>query len=227
MWKGKRMVVGIVGGTGPAGRALAARLAASGTTVVLGSREAERATNAAREIVERWPDRELAISGATNEEAAKTDIIVLSTVFDAIVTTAKSLAHLLDGRVVVSMANGLVRVGHDFEPVIPARGSIAATVQAEVPAARVTAALHHLPAGPLAEIDRPIECDVLVCADDDEAAIATISLIESIPGLRGIRAGTLASATAVEALTAVLVNVNKRYKTHTTLKLTGLSASGG
>ena len=219
------MEVGIVGGTGPAGRALAARLAASGRTVVLGSRDAQRASGVAREIVERWPTHKLAITGDANESAAKANIVVLATAFEATVPTARALESELDGRVVVSMANGLTRVGHDFEPILSARGSIAATVQAVVPRSRIAAAFHHLPAGRFAEIDRPLEAEVLVCADDEEAADVTIGLVDSIPGLKGLRCGSLAAATAVEALTAVLVNVNVRYKVHTTLRLTGFSSS--
>src|SRR5579862_9670363 len=133
MWKGRRMDVGIVGGTGPAGRALAARLAASGRTVILGSRDAARAVGVANEIVERWPAHKLAISGDANEMAATAEIVVIATAFDAVVETAAALASTLEGRVVVSMANGMVRVGHECEPLIPARGSIAATVQAVIP----------------------------------------------------------------------------------------------
>ena len=220
------MRVGIVGGTGPAGRALAARLAAGGTEVLIGSREAERAGAVATEIIERWPNHVLSIAGVSNEDAALAEIVVLATVFDATVPTAISLAPALAGRVVVSMANGLSRIGREFQAFLPARGSIAATVQAAVPQAMVTAAFQHLPAGHFAEIDRPIESDVLVCADDEGSAAATIALVESIPGLRGLHAGSLASATAVEALTAVLVNVNVRYRAHTTLRLTGFPGEG-
>jgi len=214
--------VGIIGGTGPAGRALAVRLAASGATVVLGSRDAHRAAEVAAELRSRWPGHDLAIEGATNEDAADGEITVLATVTDAAVPTALALAGRLAGRVMVSMANGMSRVGKEFQPTLPARGSIAATLQAALPEVKVTAAFHHLPAGRFAEIDRAIISDVLVCADDEGAGEATIGLVESIPGLRGVRAGSLASATAIEALTAVLVNVNMRYRAHTTLRIVGL-----
>jgi NADPH-dependent F420 reductase len=221
------MAVGIVGGTGPAGRALGARLAAGGATVVLGSRDAARAQAAAAEISARWPALHLPITGAANEEAASQDIVVLATVWDAVVATAVQLSPQLTGRVVVSMANAITRVGGEFQALVPVRGSLAATIQAAVPGCRVTAAFHHLPAGRLGELDQPIEADVLVCADDDAAGEATVRLVESIPGLRACRAGSLASAGAVEALTAVLVNVNLRYRAHTTLHLRGLPAAGG
>jgi hypothetical protein len=216
------MTVGIVGGTGPAGRGLGARLAASGSVVVLGSRDAARAGSAADEIRDRWPERDLEISGRANEEAARADIVVLATVWDAAVSTAVSLAPQLAGRVVVSMANAIIRVGPEFQALVPVRGSIAATIQAAVPGCRVTTAFQHLPAARLGQIDTALDADVLVCADDVDAAEATVRLVESIPGLRGLRAGSLAAANAVESLTAVLVNVNVRYRAHATLRLAGL-----
>ncbi len=222
MWQGRGVKVGIVGGTGPAGRALGARLAAAGATVVLGSRDAARARTVAAQIVARWPAFDLAITGAANEAAAAADIVVLATVWDAVVPTAVQLAPVLAGRVVVSMANAITRVGGEFQALVPGRGSLAATVQAEVPGCRVAAAFQHLPAGRLGQLDVPIEADVLVCADDDRAADETVRLVESIPGLRGLRAGSLAAAGAVESLTAVLVNVNVRYRAHTTLRLADL-----
>jgi len=222
MWQGRGVDVGIIGGTGPAGRALGARLAAAGATVVLGSREPARATAAAQDVAARWPARDLAITGAANEVAAAADIVVLATVWDAAVATAIQLAPVLEGRVVVSMANAIIRVGDEFQALVAPRGSIAATIQAAVPGCRVTAAFQHLPAGRLAELDQPLQADVLVCADDDRAGEATVRLVESIPGLRGLRAGSLAAAGAVESLTAVLVNLNVRYRAHATLQLAGV-----
>jgi len=216
------MLVGIVGGTGPAGRALGARFAAAGCSVVLGSRDAARAGAAAQEIRAQWPGLDLEITGGLNEEAAQAEIVVIATVWDAAVPTAVSLAPALAGRVVVSMANAISRVGPEFQALVPARGSIAATIQAAVPQARVAAAFQHLPAGRLGQLDRSIEADVLVCADDEGAGEATARLVETIPGLRAVRAGSLAAASAVEELTAVLVNVNVRYRAHTTLHLAGL-----
>ncbi len=221
------MKVGIVGGTGPAGRALGARLAAAGSTVVLGSRDADRAAQAAREIRARWPGHALEVAGAPNAEAATADIVVLATVWDATVATAVQLAPQLTGRVVVSMASAITRVGPEFEALVPVRGSIAATVQAAVPGARVTAAFQHLPAGRLGALDLPIEADVLVCADDDEAGLATVRLVETVPGLRGVRAGSLAAAAAVESLTPGGVNLNVRYRAPTTLHHAGLPRREG
>lgn len=216
------MQVGIIGGTGPAGRALAVRLAASGASVLLGSRSAERANGAAGELRASWPDHPLELTGVTNEVAARAEIAVLATPWDGAVPAVAELADALAGRVLVSMVNTLTRIGREFQALVPVRGSIAATVQAALPATFVTAAFQHLPAGELAAIDHELDADVLVCADDPGAAEATVRLVGVVPGLRGVVAGTLASANAVEALTAVLLNVNIRYKSHVALRLTGL-----
>lgn len=216
------MRVGILGGTGPAGRALAARVAATGVAVTLGSRDEARAASIAKEIREHWPDHALEIAGAMNDAAASADLVILATAFEAAAETAAALSDVLAGRVLVSMANGMNRVGGELQAVLPARGSIAATIQALLPETKVAAALHHLPAKEFADISYPIESDVLVCADDDEAAETTVEFVESIPGLRAFRAGSLAAAGAVEALTAVLVNVNVRYRCHATLRLMGV-----
>ncbi len=217
------MQLGILGGTGPAGRALAARAAAAGTAVALGSRDEARAQLVAEEIRQSWTDFALDITGVSNDKAASSDLVILATAFEAAAHTATALSNELSGRVLISMANGMSRVGKEFQAIVPARGSIAATVQAALPETRVAAAFHHLPAKEFADIAHPIESDVLVCADDEEAAKTTIAFVESIPGLRGLNAGSLAAAGALEALTAVLVNVNVRYRCHTTLRLTEVS----
>jgi predicted dinucleotide-binding enzyme len=99
---------------------------------------------------------------------------------------------------------------------------MAAAVQAELPQALVAAAGHHLPARELENLDAPLRSDVLVCSDQVVAIRTTMSLVATIPGLRPLDAGSLASAGAIEAFTAVLVNVNIRYKAHSSLLLTGL-----
>jgi NADPH-dependent F420 reductase len=125
------------------------------------------------------------------------------------------------------VANALVRQGRELHALTPPRGSIAASVQAALPEARVAAAFQHLPAASLAALDRRVEADVLVCADDPAAAADAAALVERIDGLRAVHAGRLASAAAIEAFTAVLVTVNIRYKAHTTLRLGGLPADAG
>jgi hypothetical protein len=191
--------------------------------VVLGSRSAERGEEVAAETRGEWPNLTLPLQGGTNLDAASCDVVVLATPWDGAVATALEVAAALEGKVLVSMVNALARIGREFQALVPVRGSIAATVQAVLPKTEVTAAFQHLPARELGAVDQALESDVLICADTNEAAHQTVALVEAMPGLRGVQAGSLASANAVEALTAVLLNVNIKYKSHVALRLEGLN----
>ena len=216
--------VGILGGTGPLGRGLALRLAAAGSEVVIGSRDAERGASLVAELLASRPDHRLSLTGTGNEEAARGEIVVVATPWEAAVPTARPLAEALAGKVVVSVANALVRQGREMHALVLPRGSVAAGLQAALPLSRVTAAGHHLPADRLADLDDDLRADVLVCGDDEAARDDTAGLIASVPGLRPLHAGSLASASAVEAFTAVLISLNMRYKAHSTLQIVGIDA---
>src|SRR3954452_18981156 len=124
------MDVGIIGGTGPAGRALAARLASVGLEVAIGSRSEARAAEIVEEIRKRWPDRELPLSPAANPDAAGAPLVVLATPWDAAADTAAGLRAERAGKVVVSMGNALAKVDGELQAVVPPGGSVAAGVQA-------------------------------------------------------------------------------------------------
>ena len=128
------MYVGILGGTGPAGQALAARLASVGCQVVIGSRSVERAGAACDELRARWSDRDLALKPGTNPEAAQADLVVVATVWEASAETAASVADELRGKVVVSMGNALAKIDGELRPVPLPTGSVAAAVQEAAPA---------------------------------------------------------------------------------------------
>ena len=216
------MHVGVLGGTGPAGRGLAARLAAAGLRVTIGSRSIERASATVQELHELWADLDLGLEPGENAAAAEADLVVVATPWDAAAVTAGSVAKHLGGKVVVSMANALARVGGQFESLVPPRGSVAAHVQAAVPDAFVAAALHHIPARQLADLAAPVSSDVLVCSDHAHATEAATTLVELVPGLRALDAGSLSNAAPIEAFTAVLLQLNTRYRTHTALRITGI-----
>ncbi|HUY23614.1 MAG TPA: NADPH-dependent F420 reductase [Acidimicrobiales bacterium] len=220
------MHVGILGGTGPLGRGLGLRLAAAGASVTIGSRDAERAATVVGELHDRWADRDLALDGAGNDAAAAGEVVVVATPWDAAAPTIRPLAGQLAGKVVVSVANALVKQGRELHPLIPPRGSIAAAVQAGLPGSLVVAAGHHLPASELEDLDRSLGADVLVCSDHAEATEAAMALMRSIEGLRPLDAGSLAAASAIESFTAVLVNLNVRYRAHSSLRLAGLDHVG-
>jgi NADPH-dependent F420 reductase len=215
------MRIGIVGGTGPAGRGLAVRLAAAGEEVLIGSRDEQRADSVARDLKEAWPDHRLTINGASNHSTASCDLVVVATPWEGAVTTVAPMAPALAGKVVVSMANALVKEGREFLALVPPRGSVAASIQAVLPRSLVSASFHHLPASEMEKLTTPLVADVMVCSDHAEASAATVALVECIEGLRGVDAGSLAQAAPIEAFTAVLITVNIRHKVHAAVQLTG------
>ena len=216
------MRIGIVGGTGPAGSALAARLADVGYEVILGSRSKYRSMEVVDSIIDRWPDRELAITPSANIGAAECEFVVIATPWDAAAITARSVEDHVRDKVVVTMSNALARVDDEFVPLIPPRGSVAASVQASLPDSKVAATLQHVPAQELGDLDQPLDSDILICSDNREATDLVAEIVGKIPGTRVLDCGNLSNATAIEAFTAVLLQLNTRYRTRVALKLVGL-----
>jgi NADPH-dependent F420 reductase len=158
--------------------------------------------------------------GSNAEVAEAAEIVVLGTNARATVATAAEYAQLLAGKPVVSMANAMRRVGSSFEPVPIEEGSIAQAVQKAAPEALVAAALHHIPAASLMNLDQAaLVGDVVVVADDLEAMRATQALVSAMPELRALDGGPLENAIALEAFCAVLLTVNLRYGGKATLRL--------
>lgn len=214
--------MGILGGTGPAGRGVAVRLAEAGIRVTIGSRDAERASKVAGEVEARWPDLDLPLDGSDNAGAAAAELVVLATPWDSSIATARVLHESLAGKVVVSMVNALVKEGREMLPLIPPRGSMAAAIQAALPESLVAASFHHLPASEMENLESGLEADVLVCSDHRDATLATMGLIELMPGLRPLDSGSLSQAMAIEAFTAVCITLNIKHKAHSTLRIAGL-----
>jgi NADPH-dependent F420 reductase len=203
--------VALVGGTGSFGRALAKRLSAGGYEVVIGSRDAERAAQAAGE---------LGVEGATNADACRgADLVVLATNADATLDTVRELRDAIGETPVLSVAAELSFAPAGVLPTADAR-SLAARVQ-DVVAGPVVAGLHSLAARNLGR-DEPPEEDALVCGDDAAAKNLVLEVAARITSGRAIDCGPLASARALEGLTAVIVNVNKRYKAHAGVRISGI-----
>lgn len=217
------MQIGILGGTGPAGSALAARLASVGYPVIIGSRSKYRAMEVVDRLLDQWPDHTLPISAGDNAAAASADVVVIATPWDGAYGTATSVADELHGKVVICMANALTRIGKEFQPLVPPRGSVAASVQAAVPDCLVAAGFHHVPAKELGDLDHPVESDVLICSDHPRATEVTMNLVEQVPTLRALDAGGLSQATPIESFTAVLLQLNVRYKTRVAIRFTGIT----
>ncbi len=173
-------------------------------------------------LIEKWHDRELSIESADNEGASEADVVVIATPWDAAAATAASVSKQLAGKVVISMANALAKVGHEFQPLVPPRGSVAASVQAAVPKSLVAAAFHHVPAKELGDIAHPVESDVLICSDHRAATDAVVEMVGMVPGFRPLDAGELSNAAPIEAFAAVLLQLNVRYRTRVAIRFTGL-----
>ena len=216
------MEVGIIGGTGPAGRGLAVRLSATGIGVVIGSRDAGRASEVVAETLGAWPDRDLPITGADNAGAAAADVVVVATPWDSASVTVKPLREALAGKVVISMVIALLKEGREMLPLFVPRGSMAADIQATLPDSKVAASFHHLPASEMLDLDATLDADVLACSDHQDATDATLALIAAIDGLTPYDAGSLAQAAAIEAFTATFITINIRHRAHTTLRLSGI-----
>lgn len=205
------MRVALVGGTGSFGLALARRLADAGYDVVVGSRDAARAAEAAASV---------GVEGATNADACRgADLVALATKADAAVATAAELREAIGATPVLSVAAELTFGPGGVLPT-PEATSVAARIQ-EVVDAPVVAGLHSLAARNLGGDEPPAE-DALVCGDDATAKAVVLELAERITSGRAIDCGPLASARALEGLTAVIVNVNKRYKAHAGVRLSGV-----
>ena len=174
------------------------------------------------QLLATWPDLAGLLEAGDNAVAADCDLVVVATPWDSAAATAQENTDALAGKIVISMANALARVNKEFQPLVPPRGSVAAHVQAAVPRSRVVAAFHHLPAAELGNIDEPIDSDVLICGDDPAAVDEVSEIIAQFPGCRPLDVGELSNATAIEAFTAVLLQLNVRYKTRVAPKLTGI-----
>ncbi len=205
------MRVAVVGGTGDFGLALARQLAAAGHDVVVGSRDAERATEKAADI---------GATGAANEDAVRgADVVVLAVKAETALATAEYLVDSIGETPVLSVASELRFTKGGVLPGDEAL-SIAERTQ-EVLRAPVVAGLHSLAAASLAH--GKADGDALVCGDDLAAKELVLDLAGAVVTGRALDAGPLASARALEGLTAVIVNVNKRYRAHAGVRVTGLT----
>ena len=216
------LVIGILGGTGDQGRGLARRFALAGHQVLIGSRSAERAEAAAQQLG-------LCVRGLANAAAAReADVVIAAVPWEGHGELLSALAGELAGKIVVDCVNPM---GFDQRGAYalsaaeggPAEGSAAEQAAALLPGSRVVAAFHHVSAVLLLdpEVDA-MDLDVLVLGDDREATDLVQALAARIPGVRGVYAGRLRNCGQIEALTANLVSINRRYKAHAGLRITDI-----
>ncbi|MDE0777217.1 MAG: NADPH-dependent F420 reductase [Nocardioides sp.] len=218
--------IAVIGGTGPQGKGLGYRFARHGHNVVLGSRAAEKAVPVAAEVTERLAGVEGAgeVTGAANAAAcAGADVVLLAIPYDGHDDLVATLP--LDDTIVVSCVNPLAfdKQGPSGRVVDGGEGSAAESAQRIAPGSRVVGAFHHVSAVTLwGEADFLDEEDILVVGDDTDAKQVVMELARSVTGRDGVDAGKLRLARQLEPLTAVLISINKRYKTHSGVRISGL-----
>ncbi len=213
-----------VGGTGPEGMGLALRLARAGEAVLIGSREPARALAAAEKIRAAVPGAQ--VEGAGNRDAVgRTDRVVLALPFRGLTAFLDGAAAALAGKLVIDVVVPLgVRAGV-FELVpVPGAPSVGELIQRAAPTARVVSAFKNLSAERLADLATPLAGDVVLCGDDPQARAAVAALVQKLPGLRPIDAGPLANARYVEAITPLLLNLNRRHHALTSIQILGLES---
>ena len=222
----EELVVGILGGTGPQGRGLGVRLAAAGQRVLLGSRDAARASEVAADVALRAEPAAaggaVSVQGGSNVDVAGlADLVIVAVPFAGHAATLAELAAPLAGKVVVDC---VVPMGFDelgaYVLEVP-EGSVTQQAAALLPDSSVVGAFHHVSAVLLEDLSKPtLDGDVLVVGDVREATDLVQALAGRLPGMRGVYAGRLRNAAQVEALTINLVSVNRRYKAHAGIRVT-------
>ncbi|MFI6794102.1 NADPH-dependent F420 reductase [Streptosporangium canum] len=207
--------IGILGGTGDQGKGLARRFAMAGHTVLIGSRSAERAAEAAAGLG-------LPARGADNATvAAEADVVIVAIPWEGHKSTLESLRAELAGKIVIDCVNPMGFDKQGAYALAVEEGSAAQQAAAVLPDSRVVAAFHHVSAVLLLDPEvTEVDLDVLVLGDDREATDTVQALAGQIPGIRGVYAGRLRNAHQVEALTANLISINRRYKAHAGLRVT-------
>lgn len=216
------MKLAFVGGTGPEGLGLAMRLAKAGHEVAIGSRSTERGEEGAARVKEAVPGA-LASGGANADVVALAEVVFLTFPYSGQQPTLEALGSALDGKIVCDVVAPLEFVkGIGAVAINAPGGSAAQEAAAQLPGARVVSAFQNMSAEELMELDHPIDCDVLVCGRDAEAKDVIIGLADQIAGVRGVDAGGLSQSRYVEMLTSLLINLNRKHKTQTSVRIIGL-----
>ena len=218
--------IGFIGGTGPEGRGLAVRFAAAGHNVVIGSRDASRATEAADEVKTILSEVSDAadVRGALNADAVSaSDIVFIAVPYAGMMASLEQLSCSLTGKICVNVIAPLSFAGGIPAAAPPEIGSAAEEAAQYTPDLRWVAGLHTLSARDLLKPTSSLDTDAIICGDDNDAKLTVSELLSEVPGLRPVDAGSLQSARYLEGATALLININKRYKSHASLTISGLN----
>jgi hypothetical protein len=214
-------MIGFIGGTGPEGRGLALRFALAGEKVLIGSRDAGRAKEAAESLANDAPAG--SVGGKSNEDVAQvSDMVFIAVPYTAQRPTLEGLKTQLDGKLIVNVIAPLAFEKGRASAVRVDAGSAAEEAKEILPTSQMVAAFHNISAQELLVPDLSLETDVIVCSDDAEAKQKVMVLAETIAGVRAVDGGGLANARYTEDLTALLLNINRIYKAHSMIKIVGI-----
>ncbi|MFQ5815453.1 MAG: NADPH-dependent F420 reductase [Candidatus Hydrothermarchaeaceae archaeon] len=212
-------MLGFIGGTGPEGLGLAARFAAAGEEILIGSRSADKAVKAAEKLKEKLPRAR--VRGVENVEAVeKSDVVFLTVPYKAQGAILESLKDLLKDKILVHVVVPLTFEG-GMPRALPLSTSAAEEAQRSIPEARVVSTLKDMSAISLLEL-KGLDCDVIACSDHQDAKEEVMRLVEKIEGIRALDGGPLRNSRTLEAITPLLLFMNKRYGARACLKIRGL-----
>lgn len=217
-------MLGFIGGTGPEGKGLALRFAISGLNVFIGSREKQRGIEAAKEICSQFTEigSDMVVGGTNEEAAIASDIAVICTPYAGHKATLENLKHDLKGKIVVDVVAPLSFKKGSVSAINVGEGSAAEQAQLLLPDSSIVGAFQNASAEDLLLPSQDMECDVIVCSNDQSSKEQIMLLGERIPGVRSIDGGNLQNSKYVEQLTALLININKIYKAHSSIKIVGI-----
>lgn len=214
--------IAIIGGTGPEGLGLAMRFAKAGHMVYIGSRTEERAQEAIDKVKAQVPEGDV-FGGLNAEGAEKGEFIILTVPWEAHASTLEELAEAIGDKILIDV---VVPMTFDKETgpqaVAVEEGSAAEQARARCSKAKVISALHHLDGKELQKLDRPLQGDVLVAGDHKPAKKKVMELVEQIEYVRALDAGGLSNSKFLEEITVLLIHVNKIYKSHSGIRITGI-----
>ena len=208
-------MLGFIGGTGPEGRGLALRFALAGESLIVGSRDATRAQEAADEIAASVPDASIQ-AGLNHEAAERADTLFVTIPYSGQRSTLDSIGGEIAGKIVVITLAPLSFGKDGVSAIAIEAGSAAAEASEILLDSRVVAAFQTISAHDLLKPEKPVDSDVVVCSDDQDAKETVMALADKIVGVRAVDGGGL------EQITALLLNINRIYKSHSAIKITGI-----
>lgn len=214
--------IGIIGGTGALGGGLARRWLAAGVDVAIGSRDVGRAEAAADAMRDELGDVAGRVRGLGNATAAALPVVVLAVPYEGLDAVLEPLVDVIDGHILVSAVNPLTFDANGPYNQRVEAGSVAEVIAARLPGARMTAAFHSVSSRELERLDRPLQDDVPVVGDDEEAVATVVDLANRIEGVRAYAAGALRMSASLETLTALIISINQRHKARAGLRFTRL-----